>query len=230
VAALSANPATQQADPVGVLPVATPQAAAQQTSAGQLGTAVQPATTVNRITRTVVVAALMAGVLASGMLVWGSSSAMFSGNTGTPSNSWAAGSVSLSDDDSATAMFAVAGIVPGDSGSECITVTYTGNITANVRLYATLGGTGLGTYLDLVVDQGTGGSSASCTGFAMEATTSATMAAFAAARTNYATGFGTWAPTANGQTRTYRIAWAIQGNTAALNKTATFTLTWEAQG
>jgi hypothetical protein len=209
-AAQSANPATQQPGPVGE----------------------QPGAVAGRTTRTIVVAALLAGVLASGMLVWGSSSAMFAGTTSTPTNSWAAGAVSLSDDDSSTAMFTTAtSIVPGDSGTECIKVTFTGNMNANVRLYASLGGTGLGTYIDLVIDQGNGGDSSTCSGFVMETSTGTlTMAAFAAARTNYATGFGTWAPTANLQTRTYRVAWSIQSNNSAVGKTATLALTWEAQG
>ncbi|HET9518703.1 MAG TPA: hypothetical protein VFO77_13355 [Actinoplanes sp.] len=190
----------------------------------------QPGTAPAHILRTAVVTAVISGIRASGMLVWGSSSALFSGTTANPTSSWTAGTVSLSDDDSATAMFSVASIQPGDSGSKCITVTYTGNVNANVRLYATLGGTGLGTYLDTTVEQGTGGSFASCTGFSSETSTTGTLAAFAAARTNYATGFGTWAPTANGQTRTYKIAWSVQSDNGAANKTATLALTWEAQG
>jgi hypothetical protein len=183
-----------------------------------------------RLIRTMIVAGLIAGILASGMLVWGSSHALFSGTTTTPANSWAAGTVSIGDDDAAAAMFTVTGILPGDSGSKCITVTYTGNVNADVRLYATLTGTGLGTYLDTVIDQGTGASFASCTSFVTEVSTTGTMATFAAARTNFATGFGTWAPTANGQTRTYRVAWAMQPDNGGINKTADLTLTWEARG
>jgi hypothetical protein len=189
-----------------------------------------PATSTPRILRTVVVAGLIAGVLASGMLVWGSSTALFRGTTANPVNSWTAGTVSISDDDAAAAMFTVTGILPGDSGTKCITVTYTGNVTANVRLYATLTGTGLGTYIDTTIDQGTGGSFASCTSFVSEVSTTGTMASFAAARTNFATGFGTWAPTANGQSRTYRVAWAMQPDNGGISKNATLNLTWEAQG
>jgi hypothetical protein len=180
--------------------------------------------------RTVVVAGLIAGVLASGMLVWGSSHALFSGKTMQPTNSWAAGTVSVGDDDAGAAMFTVSGILPGDSGSKCITVTYTGNVDADVRLYATLSGTGLGTYIDTVIDQGAGGSFANCASFVTDVSTSGTMATFAAARTNFATGFGTWAPTANGQTRTYRVAWAMQPDNGGISKTANLTLTWEARG
>jgi hypothetical protein len=183
-----------------------------------------------RILRTALVASLVAGVLGSGMLVWGSSHALFSGKAMTPANSWAAGTVSISDDDTGTALFTVSGIMPGDSGVKCINVTYTGTVAAGVRLHAALTGTGLGPYVDLTVEQGTGGTFASCTSFAAEVSTTGTMAAFAAARTNYASGFGTWAPTAGGQSRSYRITWAMRPDNGGINKTANLALTWEAQG
>jgi hypothetical protein len=220
----AATAAPEQPGPVG-LPSTTTVAGGKPAEQNSTTAARSP-----RIMRTVVVAGLIAGVLASGMLVWGSSNALFNGKTMQPTNSWAAGTVSVSDDDASAAMFTVSGILPGDSGSKCITVTYTGNVNADVRLYATLTGTGLGTYIDTVIDQGTGGSFASCTSFATEVSTSGTMATFAAARTNFATGFGTWAPTANGQTRTYRVAWAMQPDNGGISKTANLTLTWEARG
>ena len=183
-----------------------------------------------RIFRTALVAALVAGVLGSGVLVWGSSHALFNGKTMNPANAWAAGTVSISDDDAGTALFTVSGIQPGDSGVKCIDVTYTGTVAAGVRLHAALTGTGLGPYVDLTVEQGTGGTFASCGSFAAEVSTTGTMAAFAAARTDYATGFGTWAPTAGGQTRSYRITWAMRPDNGGANKTANLALTWEARG
>ena len=182
-----------------------------------------------RILRTIITAATMAGVLASGMLVWGSSNAMFNGKTANPASSWSAGTVSISDDDGAAAMFTTTGILPGDTGQKCITATYTGSATAGVKVYGSLTGT-LGPYVDLTIEQGTGGSFASCTGFVSALSTTATMSAFVAASSNYGTGFGSWTPTANGQTRVYRVSWAIRADNAAVSRTAGLTLTWEAQG
>jgi hypothetical protein len=180
--------------------------------------------------RTALVAGVLAGVLGSGLLVWGSSQALFNGKTSNPADAWAAGTVSISDDDAGTALFTASGIMPGDSGAKCINVTYTGTVAADVRMYATLTGTGLGPYVDLTVEQGTGGTFASCTSFAAEASTTGTMTAFAAARTDHASGFGTWAPTAGGQSRSYRIVWAVRPDNGGANKTANLALTWEARG
>lgn len=182
-----------------------------------------------RILRTAILAAVLAGILLSGVLVWGASSAAFSGVTGNPADSWSAGSVTISDDDGGAALVTVSGLMPGDSGDKCITVTYTGNVAAAVRLYAT-GVTGtLGTYLDATIEQGNGGSFGSCTSFVSELTSTSTLAAFTAARTSYATGFGTWAPTGAAQTRTYRIAWSMRGDNAAVGTSVSFTLNWTAQ-
>jgi hypothetical protein len=207
-------------------PRTTSAGAAEQSAAPAPPESAAPAP---RILQTIITAAAMAGVLASGMLVWGSSTALFNGNTANPANSWSAGTVSISDDDSAAAMFTTTGILPGDTGQKCITVTYTGSVTAGVKVYGALTGT-LGPYVDLTIEQGTGGSFASCTGFASALSTTATMSAFAAASSNYGTGFGTWAPTANGQTRVYRVTWALRPDNGAISKTAGLTLTWEAQG
>jgi hypothetical protein len=207
-------------------PRTTSEGAAEQSAAPPPPVSAAPA---NRILRTIITAGVMAGVLASGMLVWGSSTALFNGTTVTPSNSWAAGTVSISDDDSAAAMFTTTGILPGDNGQKCITVTYTGNVSAPVKLYAAVSGT-LGPYVNLTVEQGTGGSFASCSGFAAAVTASATISGFVGTYSNYATGFGTWSPTTNGQTQVYRVTWAMRGDNGGISKTAGLTLTWEAQG
>ncbi len=183
-----------------------------------------------RTFRTSLVVAVVAGILGGGMLVWDSSQALFHGKTVNPINAWAAGTVSISDDDAGTALFTASGIMPGDYGVKCINVTYTGTVAADVRVYAALTGTGLGPYVDLTVEQGTGGTFASCGSFAAEVSTTGTMAAFAAARTDFASGFGTWAPAAGGQTRSYRVAWAMRPDNGGVGKTANLALTWEARG
>ncbi|MDP9398640.1 MAG: hypothetical protein M3P96_12860 [Actinomycetota bacterium] len=79
-------------------------------------------------------------------------------------NTWSAGTVAISDDDTGSAMFTATALRPNDTGNKCILVTYNGSLAASVKLYAAATGT-LGTYLDLTVQKGTGGSFANCTGF-----------------------------------------------------------------
>jgi hypothetical protein len=170
------------------------------------------------------------GVLLSGALIWGTSEAAFRGTTAAAGN-WAAGTVVLGDDDGGAALFNVSGIRPGDTGTKCILVTYSGSVApTGVRLYVqSLTGT-LGPYLTVTLEQGTGGTSASCAGFAAEVSTSGTLAALAGARTNYGNGFGTWTPTGATPTKAYRISWSIAADNNAANRTAGATLRWEAQG
>jgi hypothetical protein len=175
-------------------------------------------------------AALLVGMIGSAALVWSASGAAFSGQTGNPVNGWSAASVAIGDDDSGTASFAVTGAMPGDSGSKCLTVTYSGTATSTVKVYA--GGLtgGLGPYLNLTVAEGSGGSFASCTGFVATSSTSMSLTSFAGTYTTFATGFGSWnnAAPAN-TTRTYQISWSLAADNAAVGTTAAVTFTWEAQ-
>jgi hypothetical protein len=76
-------------------------------------------------------------LLVSAGLVWQSSKAAFTATTDNPGNSWEAGTVTL-DSDPGTAVFTTASkIKPDDPQSQCIDVTYQGNLaTAGVQLYA----------------------------------------------------------------------------------------------
>lgn len=94
------------------------------------------------------------GVIASiaGLATWSA----FSSTTSNSGNQFQTGSVTLTDNDSGTAMFNMTGARPGDTVSKCITVSYSGTLTSNVRLYgAATAGTGLDQYLDLKVTRGT---------------------------------------------------------------------------
>ena len=179
-------------------------------------------------------AVVPAALMASGLLVWQSSYAAFSSTTTNPTNNWTAGTVALTDDDSNTAMFTASALKPGATGEKCIVVTSSGNLASTVKLYATTYSTtaALGSYIDLVIQEGSGGSFSSCTGFTSAATNfTGTLAAFAAANTNFGNGLSSWAPAAGTVTRTFRIAYTI--NTSAPNSaqggTAAAGLTWEAQ-
>ena len=179
-------------------------------------------------------------VMVSGLLVWQSSYAAFSTTTVNPSNSFASGSVVLSDDDSSTAMFTATLLKPGNTGTKCIVVTSTGTLASTVELYATGYSTtnALGTYLNMVIDEGSGGTFASsgptsCTGFVSSAHIfTGTLASFGTTKTNFATGVGNWAPAGSGSpTRSYRITYTLDAATpnSAQSGTAAVGFTWEAQ-
>ena len=164
------------------------------------------------------------------VLVVTSSRAAFVDTTDNATNTFAAGDVVLNDDDTGSVLFNVANLKPGDSRTRCIAVTYTGSLTADVRMYGTAGGTGLADYLDVQVQIGSGGNFASCTGFVSSSTLfSGTLSAFAAARTNFVNGLAGFAGATNPTARTYRVTVTLQDNNLAQGKSATAGLTWEAQ-
>jgi len=179
-------------------------------------------------------------IMVSGLLVWQASYAAFSSTTTNPTSNWTAGTVALTDDDSATALFTAASLKPGSTGTKCIVVTSSGNLASAVKLYGTTYSTtgALGTYVNLVIDEGTGGTFAtsgptSCTGFSSPVNQfTGTLAAFASGNTNYASGVGAFAPTGSGsESKTYRIAYTIDAATpnSAQGGTAAMGFTWEAQ-
>lgn len=174
-------------------------------------------------------AAAPLALVGSSLLVWQASTAAFSATTDNGANNWTAGTVALSDNDSGTAMFTATGLKPADSGTRCITVTYNGSLAAAVKLHATASGT-LGSHLTLTVEQGSGNAPAACTGFVSESTIySGTVAGLASTASTFGTGVGSFAPTAAGQTKSYRFVYTVQDNQAAQGTTASATFTWEAQ-
>lgn len=162
----------------------------------------------------------------------------FSARTSTSGNSFGAGSVALGDDDAGSALFSLANVKPGSSGSRCIAVTSTGSLPSSVKLYATDTVTtkGLGSYVTLTITQGSGASFGSCTGFTAQSSGSAvysgTVAAFTGAATAYSSGVGSWTPSGNArETRSFQVAYVVSSSApdTAQGGTASFGLTWETQ-
>ena len=174
---------------------------------------------------------VLTGALITGVMIKNSSEAAFSATSGPNASTWGGGSVILNNDSTGTALFTVPAAKPGDTGTKCITVTYSGTLAANVKEYVSASSGTLGQYIDLTIERGTGGSSASCTGFVAEATDYApgTLGAFQTARTNFSNGVGTWAPAGGTSSKTYRITYTIQNNNAAQGLSASATFMWEAQ-
>jgi len=175
----------------------------------------------------------VAALVVNGLMLWSGTSAAFTGPTSNPTNNWTAASVAVSDDDGgSTAMFSATGLTPGSTGSHCITVTYEGDVAAAVELYASASSGTLAPYLDVVIEEGTGGSFASCTGFSGSSIYTGTLSNFVSTATTFASGVGTWTPNTNGQTRTYKFTYTLSASTPSSMQgtTAGASFTWEAQG
>jgi len=185
--------------------------------------------------------AMPVAMLAGAGLVYQSSYAAFSGTTSNPSNSWAAGQVVLTDDDggtsptTGTAMFTATLLKPGSTGEKCIVVSSTSTVASTLKLYTSAVTTtnALSSYLNLTIEEGTGGSYAGgCTGFTSAATTfTGSLATLATSATGYASGVGSFALTGTPtETRSYRISYSVDAATpnTAQNGTAAATFVWEA--
>jgi hypothetical protein len=124
-------------------------------------------------------------------------------------------------------------MAPGTPVIKCIVVSYSGTLTpSDVNLYGVVsGGNGLDAYLDLTIEEGSGGTFTDCTGFTATGGPifTGTLTSFAATHTNFTNGAGAWNPAANPETVVYRFTVTLQDNNAAQGKNATATFTWEAQ-
>lgn len=174
----------------------------------------------------------IAAFLLVGVLVVTGSRAAFSGTTENSSNSFSAGTVTITDDDSGSAMFTATNMKPGSVVTKCIAVTYTGSVTpADVRLYGTASG-GLATYLTETIEIGTGGTFSTCTGFTSTSTLySGAFDTFATTHSGWSNGLASWSPASAPDTRVFRFTVTLPSGTgnAAQGLTAAAAFTWEVQ-
>ena len=185
---------------------------------------------------TVLVVAMTVGVI--GMLGGVGVFSAFSSTTSNDGNSFATGTVTISDNDAGSAMYNVSNKKPNDSVQACIKLTYTGTLAADVHLYTTSSIGALGQYLDMTVEKGTlSGAPAfpSCTGFTTQATVfTGTLANFASTKNSFANGVAAF-PGAQTQwnqndTLVYRFTLTVQDNNNASGQTTgVHSFTWEAQ-
>lgn len=191
-------------------------------------------TSTARVVRwTAPIAALAAIALASAMVLR-TSSAAFTDTADNASNSWEAGTVTLSDDDGGSALFSASGLVPSDTSTNCIEVTYGGSVTLSsaVDLYAsvtetTVGGDGLGNDLDVVVEMGDAATSCSLIGVPTEIY-NGTLAAFDTS----ASPLDTWTPSGTDTMRPFQFTVTLGDDTpdSAQGEGADATFTWSATG
>ncbi len=180
----------------------------------------------------VVVAAVVAAVGAS----W---SAFFS-TTGSPGNTFSAGTVNIGDNDASSSMYSLSNQKPGDSVTKCIKVTYTGSLAAAVRLYASAVGP-VGDYVSLTITPGTGNPTfPDCDGFTPDSTPifNGTLRGFASTYSSFDTGLedapGTSSGWVTNDAVVYQFTLALQDNNLANGgatplSTGVHSFTWEAR-
>ena len=186
----------------------------------------------------------LAGVIVVGMLGvasgWATFSA-FSSSTSNTDNTFAAGTVNLSDNDAGQVMYAVENQKPGDSVTECIKVTYSGSLDSAVKLYASTVEP-LGNYVNLTVTPGTGATTfPDCSGFVADAggaIYTGTLKGFADTHSSYDTGLadapGAATKWVTNDAVVYRFALTLQDDNAANGVSSALSsgahsFTWEAR-
>ena len=168
-------------------------------------------------------AAVPTGLLLSGLLVVGASSAAFTAQTSTGEGDWAVGQIQLRHDATGSAPFSIQNIAPGQTGSETITVNFIGSLLSEIRMFASpIEGATLNTDL----------------AHALQLTISAddtvifndSLSVFGNT-TEFADGLGNWQANEDAA-RTFTIDWelpATASNNALMGQTASVAFMWEAQ-
>ncbi len=191
-----------------------------------------------RAAKIATVLAVPAALAVSGLVVSQASYSAYSATTESPTSNWATGTVALSDDDRNMAEMTAANLKPGFTGTQCITVTSTGSLASDVRLYATnpTSTKGLAEHIDVTLVQGTGGSFGSCSGFTRlpvgGTLYAGTMDGFGKTYTGFPNGLAGWSTTGEGEeSRTYQVTFTVSPDApnSTQGGTASVGLTWEAQ-
>jgi hypothetical protein len=192
---------------------------------------------VTRRVLVVVVAAVAAAVACVGAY------AAFKAVLPNSGNSYASGSVALSDNDSGTAMFTtLTSAKPTDAETSCIRVRFDGSLGSTVRLYGTISGA-LAPYLTLTVTRGTDSNPVfdDCTTFVADSTNylgsgngviySGALGSFP---TTYAGGIvdptsGTPETWSQNEVHIYKFVLTLGSSSAAQGLTTSTGFTWEAR-
>jgi predicted ribosomally synthesized peptide with SipW-like signal peptide len=158
----------------------------------------------------------------------------FSSTTTNSGNDFAAGTVTIGDNDGGTAAYNVTNGKPGSTQERCIKVTYSGSLPSTVTLYrsAFTGGTGLDGFVDVAVTKGTG-DQANCSDFS--GSTSVYSGELGAFPSSYGSGLSLTNGSGNAawsqnDAVTFRVRATLQDDNGAQGLTAgTHSFTWEAR-
>jgi hypothetical protein len=188
------------------------------------------------IKRKLLLSMVTLGVVAS-VAAYGTYSA-FTATTTNSGNSFAAGTVVISQHAGSTTLYTGGNKKPGDPAVACVRVSYTGSLDSVVKLYASSGITN-GTVFNLKVERGSGITSPdntmNCTGFTASST--AYDGAIGSFGTTYAGGVAGKASGATWVTNDsvdYRFTITVNDDTTAnahtsATSTGSHSFTWEAQ-
>ena len=155
-------------------------------------------------------------MLLVGLLAMSASRAAFASTTDNRANVVGAGTVDLVGEGPGPALFNASALIPNHTVANCIVVYHdTARNPRAVSLYS--GGFtdsgNLADYLNLTIEEGTGGSSGNCAGFVAQNTiTVGTLTDFNTNHTNYATGVG-FCSVATPHSMTYRITFTLDAAT-----------------
>lgn len=183
-----------------------------------------------------VLASLVVVGVAGSLIALGAFSA-FTSTTSNSGNSLTAGTVVLADNDAGSAMYNTTNLKPGDTVTQCIKVTYTGSLDADVKLYGGSVASTLGNDVNLAVRPGSGNITfPSCTGFTADASDlySGSLSSFP---TTYAAGITDSGPGAatkwvNGDAVVYRYTLTLSASAPDSDQglsTGSHSFTWEAR-
>ena len=191
--------------------------------------------------RLMVLVAGIVGLALVAVMITRTSEAAFSDTTANAGNYFHGGTVFLGDNGAGSAMFTIDAMDPGEVHTSCIEVTYSGSITSPspVKVYIATPpaeSADLGDHIELTIERGTSDATAfgDCGTFALEATPqpATPLSTFYGARTDYATGVGTWTPSATGESRFYRVTAELLESVPDSQEGATLddvVFTWEIQ-
>lgn len=167
-------------------------------------------------------AAAISSLLIATLVVNQSSEALTSEGT-VAGSAVTSGTISLIDDDAGRSLFDLSDMAPGRPVVRCIEVVYDGTIVpVDLALKAETSGT-LAEFLDVSIDEGTGGGFDTCDGFsATDEIYDGTLAGLAAAD---------WLELERivntGSRRSYRITFDLQDEQDALGQAASASFVWE---
>jgi predicted ribosomally synthesized peptide with SipW-like signal peptide len=191
--------------------------------------------------RKLLITVLLVGI--AGSVAGSATFSAFSSTTSNSGNSFAAGTVLISDNDAGSVLYSVSNQAPNSPAVvKCIKVTYTGTLPADVKLYTGSTTNTLDTYVNLTIEKGTiAGAPAfpSCTGFSAQSTLyNGTLSGFAAASNTYATGVASYPGSQTQWNQNdslyYRFTLSLQDDNNANGgasplSAASRTFTWEAR-
>jgi camelysin-like metallo-endopeptidase len=167
---------------------------------------------------------------------WATFSA-FSSTTVNPGNTFTAGTVTLTDNDSDAALYNATNQVPGVNTVKCIKLTYSGTLDADVKIYTTSSVNASAQYINLTIEKGTSDTSTfpNCGTFTSQSTLySGTLSNFAATKNSYANGIVAYPGAATkwitSDTLVYRFTVSLQDdNNAQGANSGSHVYTWEAR-